>query len=725
MATGQIVPADDLPDVASTQSAQPTQGGGVVPDDDLPDGMSAAAPDPYAGKSLEQLRGEYRRAQKLGMKELLPQIADAFVTKENQGGGFGLAVDDVIRQAAKGVPVIGGALDEINAGTSALLGGDYEESLDYNRARDRFREKANPTSSTLVQLAGGIGGTIAGARALGVPFGANAGVPLTTRAFTGAAAGAPIGAADFFGRGEGGFNNRALNAGLGGLFGAGVGAIAPVVAQGLSSGAQRVADFLSSDTMLRRLGITREAANVLIRQLSTDDTLSGAGAARIREGGPDAMVADAGPSATNLLDTALERSGPGATAARQAIEQRATRANVQTQGALNRTLGAPVGVETRQAGIRQGTAAARQTAYDTAYSTPINYAAAGGRQLEGLLRRVPQEAINQANRLMRVEGQASRQIRATINDDGTVTFETLPDVRQWDFITRGLNEVAQGAEGQGAMRGTTAAGRAYGNLSGEIRSRLRTLVPEYGYALETAADPIRRIQATEFGARVLDRGTTREQVARELQGMSGPERHAVMRGLRDQVDEIVANVRAAASDPNLDARQLREMMGALSSDAARSKITFIIGDARARELFTTLARSSRALELRASVARNSRTFGRTATDQQVKAQLEPGIIRTAMQGNPVQAVRKALQVLTGMTPERRLAAEDRLYGEIAQALTRVRGTRAEGYLNELQRAVQMRSTNRNAGRTLGERGAAAFVGSTTTPGDRLSPARAH
>ncbi len=722
----QYVPDDDLPDTGQAPGANASAD---VPDDDLPDEFRTAPADPYSGKSLEELKRTYRGSKLVDAGDgTRRKIMDAYVAKQAQEGGFGYALDDVIRQAAKGVPVIGGALDEISAGANSVLpealgGAPYEEGLEYQRARDRYREEQNPESSTAVQLAGGIGGTVAGLRALGVPLGVNSTVPLFTRAAGGGVIGAGVGASDGFVRGEGGAANRGISAGVGGLVGTAVGVAAPVVGQALSSGAQRVADFLSSDAMLRRLGISREAANVIIRQLGTDDTLSGTGAARIRQGGPDAMVADAGPAAANLLDTALERSGPGSSAARAAIERRATSANQQMGATLDATMGRPVGVETRQAGIRQGTAQARRTAYDDAYDQPIDYASAGGREVEGLLGRVPQEAVNQANRLMRVEGQQSRQIMARQNPDGTVTFERMPDVRQLDYLTRALNEVAAGAEGQGAMRGTTAAGRAYGGLATEIRQRLRALVPEYGQALDTAADPISRIQATEFGATILNPRVTREQVTRQFAGMGRGERRAAISGLRDQIDEIVANVKEMASDPNTDARQLREMLKSLSSQAAREKVTAAIGQPAARAFYGQVGRSARALELRASVARNSRTFGRQATDAQVKAQTEPGVIGLAMSGEPLRAVKKAVQSLTGMTPERRLAAEDRLYGEISDALTRVRGTQAEQYLRTLLRAVQTRSTNRNAGQRIGERGAAALIGATPTPVDRLMPGR--
>lgn len=667
--------------------------------------LNLPKPDPYKGMGLPDIQKKYQSAQASGAKpEDLAGIADAYVRKEQAQGGFGLAVDDTIRSLARGVPVVGGLVDEANAGLSSLMGGDYNESLDYQRARDRFMDKEAPVLSTGLQVAGGVAGSIAGARALGlggaVP-GSTRLMPTIPQALGLGGVGAGIGAADMYGRGEGGAQNRALNAGVGAAVGGVLGTAAPYVGGAVSAGTQRVLDFLTSDQALRRLGISRNAANVLIRQLSTDDTVSAAGAQRIRNAGPDAMLADAGQASEQLLDTALARSGPGSTAARQAVEQRARAANQGMAQQLDNTFGPAVGIETRQAGVRQGTAAARGQAYDAAYDLPIDYSAAPGQQIENLMGRVPQEAINQANRLMRAEGMASRQIRANVDADGVVTFDTLPDVRQLDYITRALNEVARGAEGQGAMGGTTAAGRIYQSLSTQIRQNLRNAVPEYGVALDTAADPIRRIQAIEFGSTLLNKGTTREAVAEALQGASGAERRAMQQGVRDQLDEIVANVKGMASDPNIDARQLKELLGTLSSDAAREKVEALLGQNAARSFFGQLGRFSRAVELRAAVARNSQTYARTATEQQVKAQLEPGIIGSALEGNFPQAIKKIFQQLSGMTPERRLAMEDQLFGEIANALTTVRGTQAEQMLLNLQRAIQARSTNQAGARAIG------------------------
>lgn len=662
---------------------------------------SKPPPDPYAGKSLDDLKHMYRGSNLVDANDQTrSKIMDAYVRKEAQQGGFGLALDDVGRQLAKGVPIVGGLLDEANAATSSLLGGNYDETLDYNRARDRYREEANPETSFATQIAGGVGGTLAGMRALGVPYAAASATPITTRMLAGAGVGATIGGADMFGRGEGGVENRATNAAIGAGLGGIVGAGAPVVAEGLTAGAQRVANWLTSDAMLKRLGISREAANVLIRQLGADDTLSQKGAQRIADAGPEGMLADAGPAASNLLDTSLERSGPGATQARQAIEARARQSAGDMAGALDETLGPPVGVETRQAGIRLGSADARRSAYGTAETAEIDFSTPAGKKLAEDMKAIPQWALDEARQEI------------------ALRRETPTLVRILDRATRALNSAAQRGERGGALGGNTPLGSAAGSLASDIRQSLREAVPEYGVALDTAADPIRRVQATEFGATVLNPQTTREQVAMELRGMTAPERKAVMEGMRDQVDEVMANVRKMASDPNTEARQLREGLGRLSSKAAREKIEIVIGRDKANALYGTLGRAMRSLELRASVARNSRTFGRQATDAQVKAQIEPGVLGLALEGHPALAARKAIQNLTRMTPERRLEAEDRLYGEIAKALTEVRGTRAEGYLNTLIKAVRSRATNTSAAKAAGTLGTDALVGATVVPADR-------
>lgn len=725
---GIAVPTDDLPDNLKGQA---------VPQSDLPTmprsasvGDQRNAPS-YAEMDLAGIQAEYRKARKAGADDkTLASIADAYVQKEQAERSTGLtgvvnAADNFVRDFARGVPIVGGALDEVNAGVSALTGGDYNETLDYQRARDRYNDNTFGALSTGTQIAGGVASGVGVARMLGLggvaasaPGAATRYMPTVGSAVKAAAAAAPVGAADMFARAEG--DDRLGSAAVGAVLGGGLGFVAPYIAGGVAAGAQRVLDFLKQDANLRKLGISRDAANVLLRQLQTDDTLTTRGAARIRAAGPDAMLADAGDASANLLDTALQRSGQGSTAAREAIEQRATAANKGLQGQLDNTFGAPVGVETGTTAIRQGTAGARSAAYDTAYDLPIDYAAPEGQAIESLFAQIPTEAWGYAKKLMQVQGVSSKQILFDVAEDGTVKFKRLPDVRTLDYVKRAINAVADQADGQGKLGGLTDMGNALRKLGNDLRDAVATAVPQYRTALETAADPIRRIQAIEFGATLLNKQVTRESVREALAGATGPERRAMMQGVRDQLDEIVANVKSVASDPNVDARQLRELVQGLSSKAAREKVAALVGPEKARAFFGQVGRFGRAAELRASVARNSATFQRTATDAQVKAQINNSVIKLAQAGQPMKALQLAIQKMNRMDPVSRLEAEDALYSEISKLLTTTRGKNAEKMLRRLQLALRARSQNSAIAQRRGAETIGTITGLAATGSEGLS-----
>lgn len=142
-----------------------------------------------------------------------------------------------------------------------------------------------------------------------------------------------------------------------------------------------------------------------------------------------------------------------------------------------------------------------------------------------------------------------------------------------------------------------------------------------------------------------------------------------MQGVRSQIDEVLANVRAVASDPNLDAREAQRALQNLSSRAVREKITMLMGDeAAAGRLFDQLDQASSALQLRAGVAANSRTFPRQATDQAMDAMLDTPLWR-ARQGQPLETSKRLVQMILNGTKSDQLAAKDRVYRELVDVLT--------------------------------------------------------
>lgn len=554
---------------------------------------------------------------------------------------------------------------------SGLTGVPREQVLREMRGDQKAAQEQNPGSYLAGQVAGGVAQGVATS-----PLTASAkfaGSTLLPRVAAGMLDGTIAGG--IYGAGSGTDAASRLKEGA---IGAGTGFVAggafPLVSAGASKLFEVGRNALAARPIARQAGTTPEALRLLGNVMEADGSLGPMGQANMARAGADAMLADAGPNARAVLDTAIQRGGPGAIDARNAIAARTDRAGAAITGALDNTLGQPQGVTAARSAIRQGTAAARGNAYDDAYRAAIDYAAPEGMALEKLIKgRVPGNVIADANALMRLNGEQSAQILAKVADDGTVAFERLPDVRQIDYITRALNQAAQSGDGAGALGGQTPKGRAYQNLAGEIRDTLKGLVPEYGKALETAADPIRRSQAVELGSKLLSPSMTRDQVDEAVRGMTGPERDALAQGVRSRLDDLMANVTRTVQDDDTGAREAIKAIKDLSSRANREKLTAAIGPEKATALFDEIDRAATSFDLRASVTENSKTFARQATERRIGELTGPGAVGKAAQGEPIKATKSIVQALTGMTPERIRGKEDAVYSEIARALTRPGG----------------------------------------------------
>lgn len=548
------------------------------------------------------------------------------------------------------------------------------------RGRQDALRESNPIASTV----GAVGGGLALAGPLGRvgPSAMAAGQGLGIRALAGGLEGGILGG--LYGAGAADEESRLMGAAQGGAIGGAAGVAFPLIAAGAGKAYEAFRNSQNAGPIAQQAGISPDTARAFGGILDADDALGPQGQAAMSRAGQERMLVDAGPTAQGVLDTTIQRGGPGARVAREAIDARVSRDSAALSSALDDALGAPQGVATTREGIRTGSAAARHSAYEGpkgAYAQSINYADPRAMQIEELVKgRVPGSAINRANQLMRAEGYQSQQILAKVADDGSVAFERLPDVRQLDYITRALNDLAEAGEGAGAMGGQNALGRAYQNLSRDIRDNLRGLVPEYGKALETAADPIRRSKAVELGSKLLSRSMARDEAAMAARGMTGPERQGVLQGVRGQLDEAMANVQRTATDPNIDARAALDALKKLSSPANRQKLALFADEAQAAQLFDELDRVAQSFELRSAVTTNSRTFGRGAINERVKDLAgSDGPIRTAMRGEPVNATKRIIQALTGETPARQSAREDQLFLEIARLLTRRGGAGQQVY----------------------------------------------
>lgn len=570
----------------------------------------------------------------------------------------------------EGVPFVGTYIDEA---LGAVMGDDTRDAV---RLASGAMDRTRPVQSAGLQLGGGITATVP---ALVAAAPSLAGNSLAGNMLLGGSLGASEGAVRGFGRGEDGASNRLSTGITDMMFGAGVGAAIPGAAHGVGAlygaGRNLLAEASGIGQVARDMGISSKAGRLASDLIGMDDPQMMRNA--LNRSGPDAMLADAGPTAQGALDAVIQSPGEGARTALRRIDERATQAGQRLTGALDETLtgsgvARPSGRQfsdtaRMQGDVRQATAPARKAVYDRAYEQAIDYSSPqGSALLDQITPRIPQEAISYANKLMRLRGEKSQQIMASVADDGTVTFTNPPDVRQWDYIKQALDGLAESGDGAGALGGQTRMGAGYQGLAREIRSTLGEAVPEYDYAVNTAGDIIGEIQALKTGENLLRPGITRAEAEAALDGMTDASKRAVKRGLRQNIEDTLANVKAIATDPNVDIRETYKAYTALSSRASRDKMRLLLGDDWPK-LEKALDDAASALGLRARVATNSRTFGRQQFGEMLDDSVEPGAFR---RGEPVTTARGIWQRSMGAAPSQVQNARAGVRNELADLLTR-------------------------------------------------------
>lgn len=574
----------------------------------------------------------------------------------------------VMRSLDAGVSGIGDALtfgfgDEISG---AIPGRDIQ----YERNRQNALRESNPVASTVGGLAGGL---VGGAGVSGIlPSVRMASAPIAGRILLGAGEGAAMGGVYGAGSGDN-YDSRVSNAMTGGLIGGVAGGLVPAVISGASTGYRNVADLFSKNEISRGVGVNPEVARQLAMTLNADGTLGPQGMANMSRAGGEAMLADAGPNAQQVLDTAIQRGGPGAVLARQRVSERVGRDSQSLVGALDSSLGTPEGVLSSRNAIRQGAQQEVSDAYKLANSLPIDYASDKGRAVESIINRIPSRiksgAIEKANERLAYDGLENMQIMADIAEDGSVKLREMPNVMQADAIKKALDDIVRDGTDEAGKLSADASFAS--RMARDLRDAVADAVPEYGTALKTAADPLSRQSAIDLGSKILRPGMTRDKLGIAVDGYTDAQRDALAQGVRSHIDDVMANVSRTVQNGDTEAREAYKAIRDLSSRANREKLEIALGAQRAKPLFDELDRAAQSFELQGRLANNSQTFARTSTNKAVQDMASGGgAISTLKQGEPLNASKRIIQALTGETPEAIRGREDAIFSEIADYLTR-------------------------------------------------------
>lgn len=635
------------------------------------------------------------------------QRAETIVAQDPTGARLG--------QFLKGLPFIGSYTDEIASSD--------ERELASKRLQSQAMETARPGESLGLQVAGGVTGGVALGSAA-APLGGAAlidkiqSLPRGLRYLSYIASGIGLGGAEgaIYGSGEGtDTQSRIEKAQSGGLIGAGVGAATglglPALGDALSAGYanwRRLNKVNDSKFIAKKLGISNESATVIKNVIQQGDTDLADMLRAIDRAGEQGMIADADVATQTLLDAVAAAEGSAASIVRREVDERSRQAGRQLGATMDEQIepvprvgGVTADARDLATQISKASAPARGRLYSVAFQQPIDYTKPAGQRIMSILSRIDSneliDAINKSNRdlgfsddpvLQRMfeEGKL-RQILATIDADGKVKFTDEPTIAQLDQLKRQMGELAYGAGSTVEGKVTQEARRAR-KIYKELSSALKEAVPIYGQAVELGGHKIAEEAALNVGMNALKKSMTPREVIRSLAELDASQMRYARVGLRQVIQDTMDNTKATIASPDLDINQVREVLRDLSSDASRSKVTAILGNAKSNALFKEIEKAKAALELRAAVAVNSKTAVRQAMQESIGQQTGTGALRSLAEGRVPTATAQVIQAVTGATGEYTAKQKAKIMREIATAITKARGQEAKKQLRQIYNAVK-------------------------------------
>lgn len=565
--------------------------------------------------TLEQIAEAIKRADAAGNADDVKSLGAAYRALQAQGGGVKKLTGTVGKKSQGGMspniedrrpqpernllgsaaataigladlPIVGPAVFGMSDALVGLggmaMGQDFNETVERQRRnRDTLREQY-PIANMAGQVGGAVAGTgalaatKAGAEALGMTG------KLVPRIINSATSGAAISAADTAMRG-GDIGDIAASGGLGGAIS---GAI-PVVGQGLKSGIGAIGRVLqptvgavanSSDEALRRTGmaVTRDA------QANPAGIFNASDEAVAQQTGVPIINADRGGETVRALTRSVANQSPEA---RAVIEKTASdRFGTQAGRAVEvvrRLAGGAVDDLAYQDTIKRMAQSVNDPAYKAAYSAP-GAQAVWNQPIKELMQSDTFRAAISAAEKRGSDKAAVAGFKAVKNPfeflpDGNVTLKTnpdgsraLPSLQFWDQVKRNIDGMIGTARkaGDETLVGDLTA------IKRKLTGALDSAVPEYATARSGAAAFFGAEDALDAGKIFANQTRQVPEATRAFNAMKPAEKDAFRTGF---ASEIIDKIKDGRFRSNI-------IDGAFGSPAKREMIELVFGKAKAREL---------------------------------------------------------------------------------------------------------------------------------------------
>jgi len=502
----------------------------------------------------------------------------------------GRAADNTVRTIANGIPF----MDRMAAGLRAAVGdGTYDDNLKQERAKDEENRKAAPGLTTA--------GNFAGSALL--PIGALAsaakGATMLGKMGYGALGGASLGALQGASSTPDLTNvtDAAKDTARGAAVGGALGAALPPVAQGIGAGVRYVSNLLSPVSK----EVSGPSTALLAEALRNDRNLGG----DLTKLGPNAVLADAGPSMLALAQGVATKPGEGRNAIISALTERNAGTNNRVLSAAEDALGPASSPRTIQSSIKTE----RSAVHD---DLPAVFENAPPVDVIPTLALVGQKL----NKAVGPEASALNKVRDYLTETSQNGMPLpIRDAEKLSNAKIAIDKLIDyGDPAIGIVPGAISKQQgAIADVRKSLNDQLRSQVPGYADVMDRSSALARKSGAVEQGGDILGTGKDtlwpedlRKIIAGaepgQIEGLQAGTRSEVARLLGTKVNDLQALKTALQGDGGWNTQKLSDLFG---PEKAQQLVNAVGNEAKFRDTFN-------------KVVENSQTAPRAAANQAIE-----------------------------------------------------------------------------------------------------------
>jgi len=583
-----------------------------------------------------------------------PEEIVSYLSSKEKKPEYNTALQGV-RQVGQGLTF--GLSDEVQSGISALIdsvGSDQTFSEAYDRSQEDLRRKReafeedNEALAMGLELAGGLlTGGAGAARVLGSQAVRNA--PTLGRALAGIGTGAAEGA--IYGAGTADAGERLQGAAEGGGYGALGGAVAAPIAniagRALGAGANRLASLATDTPTGAAKRVIRDTANAT--GLTPDEAVK-----RMRELGPDAVLADLDEGTRMIARAGANRMGPMREQAQKFVIDRDRAQNQRLLSTIEAAAGSSKSFANTQKNIVQQRQEQAGPLYDLARRkglelTPdlreivknVNIQGAANK-LASLSGRPPLKAPTIT--VQRPAGRFQREgTTQTIKDPNATIFDDMTPQDRFDYLKfakEGLSDMI----GKAAKDNNRNQMRILMEQKDALVAAMGRQNEEYIRANSIFSSASELNDALVSGRTLMSNAVDADEVAEMLQGMTKTEqdmfRLGAVRSVADKLERLGAN------------RDLSSVIGPGAPPAVQKKIALVMGD-DAPEFLRRAGVEENFAETKRAVTGNSTTELQKQIGESLDQMIDPGFMREIANSNRSNIVGKVVDLFSRKqaTPE--------------------------------------------------------------------------